>query len=74
MQDKRDTIAFAYTAQSDVGFMLRGPNTGRTYAAIDVGTDLATRGGFRIGVAYASRIDGDGFVDHAATVTLSKRF
>ncbi len=72
--DQRDLIAFAYTAQPTIAFGLRGPNTGRTYAAVDAGTDLATKGGLRIGFSYAPRIDRDGFVDHAGSLTLGKRF
>ena len=74
LSDKRDILNAAFSIQPDLPFELRGPKTGVTYGAIDLGLDAYTKGGFQIGLTYAPRIDGDGIVDHAARLSVSKTF
>lgn len=70
--DRRDAIAFAYTAEPDLTLSLVGPKTGVDYVAIELGADVTTHHGLRMGVSYTPRIDGGGFVDHTAVLQLSK--
>lgn len=72
--DKRDVFKAAFTAQSDVPFAVRGPKTGVTYGAFDLGLSAVTKAGLRIGVTYAPRFDGDGLVDQSALLSIAKRF
>ncbi|HKR93522.1 autotransporter outer membrane beta-barrel domain-containing protein [Novosphingobium sp.] len=74
LSDKRDNFDVAFSIQPDVLFNLRGPKTGVTYGAIDLGIDTYTNGGVQIGVSYSPRIDNDGIVDHAARLSVSKTF
>lgn len=72
--DKRDAIVFAYTAQPDVSFDLAGPKSGVDYGVIELGADIATHGGLNAGISYAPRLDGHGFIDHAAMLRLGFAF
>jgi len=72
--DKRDTIAFAYTAQPDIVFDLQGPKTGVDYGAIEIGADVTSRSGLHAGLSYAPRLDGHGFIDHAAVFNIGFAF
>ena len=74
LSDKRDILNAAFSIQPDLPFELRGPKTGVTYGAIDLGADAYTKGGFQIGLSYSPRIDDDGIVDHAARLSVSKTF
>lgn len=72
--DKRDAIVFAYTAQPDVPFDLAGPKTGVDYGVIELGAEVTTRSGFHAGLSYAPRLDGHGFIDHAAMLGVGIAF
>jgi uncharacterized protein with beta-barrel porin domain len=74
LSDKRDLFNAAFTAQPDVVFAVRGPKTGVTYGALDLGLAAVTKTGFQFGVSYAPRFDDDGLVDQAALVSISKTF
>lgn len=72
--DKRDIFNAAFTAQPDVLLAVRGPKTGVTYGAFDLGLTAVTKTGFQFGASYAPRFDGDGLVDQAALLSISKTF
>lgn len=72
--DKRDTIAFAYTAQPDLVFDLAGPKTGVDYGVIEIGADVTSHTGLHAGLSYAPRLDGHGFIDHAAVLNVGFGF
>ncbi|PCD02961.1 hypothetical protein COC42_00530 [Sphingomonas spermidinifaciens] len=74
LADKRDGIAFAYTAQPDVLFDLQGPKTGIDHGLIEIGADVTSRTGLRAALSYAPRLDGHGFIDHAAVFTIGMAF
>lgn len=72
--DKRDATAFAYTAQPDIVFDLQGPKTGVDYGVIEIGADVTSRTGLHAGLSYAPRVDGKGFIDHAAVFNIGSAF
>lgn len=74
LADKRDIFQAAFTVQPDAPFDVRGPKTGVTYGAFDLGLTAVTKTGLRIGVTYAPRFDGDGLVDQSALLSIAKRF
>jgi len=53
LADKRDSIAFAYTAQPDLVFDLHGPITGKDYGTIELAADVFSKNGLYAGVSYA---------------------
>lgn len=74
LSDKRDTFDAAFSIQPDLLFNLRGPKTGVTYGAVDLGVDTFTKSGFQVGLSYSPRFDDDGIVDHSARLSVSKTF
>ncbi|HQR89101.1 MAG TPA: autotransporter outer membrane beta-barrel domain-containing protein, partial [Caulobacter sp.] len=74
LADKRDIFRAAFSAQPDAPFDVRGPKTGVTYGAFDLGLTAVTKAGLRIGVTYAPRLDGDGLVDQSALLSIAKSF
>lgn len=73
LADKYDVIDFAYTARPDEFRTLHGPVTGVDFGTVEVGADIITKAGLRLGVTYAPRFDGDGVIDHAALLSLGMR-
>lgn len=74
LADKRDIFRAAFSAQPDAPFDVRGPKTGVTYGAFDLGLTAVTKAGLRIGVTYAPRLDGDGLVDQSALLSIARSF